>query len=218
MVLGVSLRFEKVLTKGLYHMAEKRTRDERVRSWSFLVYPESAPDQWRDILDDLHVEWVESPLHEYDTEPTGELKKPHWHVLLMFEGKKSYSQVKEIAQSVNATIPQVCHSAKGLVRYMAHLDSPHKYQYSASDIVAHGGVDIQELLKPTSSARHVLIREMMLFVKENNITEYYQLLDYAMKERFDDWFAILSDSATYVMNAYIKSIRHSKERCADGHE
>lgn len=204
MSLGVA-----VSTKGLYHMTEKRTRDERVRNWSFLVYPESAPDNWRDILDDLHIQWVESPLHEYDVNPTGDVKKAHWHVLLLFEGKKSYSQVKDITASLNATVPQICQSAKGLVRYMAHLDNPEKFQYSPSEIVAHGGADVQDLLKPTSSSRYVLIREMTQYVIENGITEYYQLFQYAMEYRFDDWYPLLCDSATYPMNALIKSLRHA---------
>ncbi len=199
-----------VSTKGLYHMTEKRTRDERVRNWSFLVYPDSAPENWRDVLDDLHIQWVESPLHEFDVNPTGEVKKPHWHVLLLFEGKKSYSQVKEITASVNATVPQICQSSKGLVRYMAHLDNPDKYQYPASQIIAHGGVDVQDLLKPTAASRYVLIREMTQFVIEKGITEYYQLFEYAMANRFDDWFPLLCDSATYPMNALIKSLRNSR--------
>lgn len=202
-------------------MADKRTRDERVRNWTFLVYPESAIEGWRDVLDDLHIQWVESPLHEFDVNPTGEVKKPHYHILLMFEGKKSYSQVTEIAHSVNGTYPKVCQSAKGLVRYMAHLDNPEKAQYSPDDIIPHGGVDIQDLLKPTASSRYALISEMLEYIRTNGITEYFQLLDYASKNRYDDWFPVLCDSGTYVINAYIKSIRCAgsevKGRCVVGH-
>ena len=50
-------------------------KETRTRSWTFLVYPESAPDNWRDYLDEEHLEWVESPLHEFDVNPTGEVKK-----------------------------------------------------------------------------------------------------------------------------------------------
>ena len=34
--------------------------DNRARNWSLVVYPESAPENWRDILDDYHIPWVES--------------------------------------------------------------------------------------------------------------------------------------------------------------
>ena len=29
--------------------------DNRARNWSLVVYPESAPENWRDILDDYHI-------------------------------------------------------------------------------------------------------------------------------------------------------------------
>ena len=193
-------------------MASEKTRgSDRTRNWSVVVYPESAPDNWREYLDDLHIEWVESPLHEYDTNATGEVKKPHWHVLLMFGGVKSYEQVMEVIQPLRCPIPQRCHNAKAMVRYMAHLDNPEKHQYSVSDIVAHGGVDISELLRPSSSERYALIREMVAFVKDNGITEFQDLMDYASMERFDDWFPLLCDNSAYVVGNYIKSQRHRLE-------
>lgn len=193
-------------------MASEKTRgSDRTRNWTVVVYPESAPENWREYLDDLHIEWVESPLHEYDTNATGEVKKPHWHVLLMFGGVKSYEQVMEVIQPLRCPIPQRCHNAKAMVRYMAHLDNPEKHQYSVSDIVAHGGVDISELLRPSSSERYALIREMVAFVKDNGITEFQDLMDYASMERFDDWFPLLCDNSAYVVGNYIKSQRHRLE-------
>lgn len=195
-------------------MSERKSSptDDRIRNWTFLVYPESAPQNWRDTLDDLHISWVESPLHNKDDNADGEQKKHHWHILLLFEGKKSYVQVKEITDKLNATIPQKVASAKGLVRYMAHLDNPEKYQYDKTAIIGHGGVDIVEYLKPTSSSRYQLIREMMDFVKENGIVELRVLLDHAMTERFDDWFPLLCDNSAYIMGEYIKSCRHGVEQ------
>ncbi|MDU7039740.1 MAG: Rep family protein, partial [Lactococcus lactis] len=66
-------------------MAKKK--DTRTRNWTFFVYPESAPSNWREILDSYHVPWIESPLHDKDVNSDGEIKKAHWHVLLMFSSK-----------------------------------------------------------------------------------------------------------------------------------
>lgn len=183
-------------------------KQSRTRNWSVVLYPESAPENWRDVLDELHIEWVESPLHEFDCNPDGEVKKAHWHLLLMFGGMKTYDQVQEVLKPLNCPAPQRCLSAKGAVRYMAHLDNPEKYQYSASDIVSHGGVDLAELLRPSSSERYVLIREMCEFVKQENITEFQDLMDYAMSSFFDTWFPLLCDNSAYVVGQYIKSQRH----------
>ncbi|WP_225354628.1 Rep family protein, partial [Ligilactobacillus murinus] len=57
-------------------------KDDRARTWTFIVYPESAPENWRDLLDEYHVPWVESPLHDKDINPDGTVKKAHWHVIL----------------------------------------------------------------------------------------------------------------------------------------
>lgn len=180
----------------------------RTRSWTFIVYPESAPENWREYLDELFIEWVESPLHDKDVNPDGELKKPHWHILLIFPSVKSYEQVVEITDKLNAPAPQKAMSAKGVVRYMLHLDNPEKFQYDKSELKAHGGVDLAELLRPTSSDRYELIREMLLFIKEHDIVEMTQLMDYAMTERYDDWFPLLTDNSAYIVGQYIKSNRH----------
>lgn len=188
-----------------------RTRGAgRTRSWTFILYPESAPSNWREILDELFIEWVESPLHDKDVNPDGELKKAHWHILLMFPSVKTFEQVVEIIDVLNAPSPQKAMSAKGVVRYMLHLDNPEKFQYDKSELKSHGGADLSELLKPTSSDRYDLIKEMILFIRDNEITEMKQLLEYAIEERFDDWFPLLSDNSAYIVGQYIKSSRHSK--------
>lgn len=182
-------------------------KETRTRNWSIIVYPESAPENWRSLLDETHIEWIESPLHEFDTNPTGEVKKPHYHVLLLFGGVKSYDQVCEFIKPLNGPIPQRCHNARAMVRYFAHLDNPDKFQYSISDIIPHGGVDISELLKPSTSERYSLIKEICEYVGANNITEFYELMDYAMDEKFDSWFPLLCDNSAYIVNQYIKSNR-----------
>lgn len=183
-------------------------KDERKRNWVFVVYPESAPENWREILNELHVPWIESPLHDKDVEPTGEIKKPHWHVMMMFSSKKSYQQMLEITGKLNAPNPQPVANAKGMVRYFAHMDSPDKYQYDKNKIIEHSGADVSRYLTATTSERYELIREMLAFIKENDIVEMTQIMDYAMEERFDDWFPLLADNSAYIVGQYIKSNRH----------
>lgn len=185
-------------------------KDSRTRNWTFVLYEDSAPDNWREILDDLHIEWIESPWHDKDVNADGLPKKKHKHIALLFGGVKSYEQVKEVSDKLNSPIPQRCHNVKSMVRYMAHLDNPEKAQYSVSDIIAHGGVDLAELLRPSSSERYTLLREMIDYVRSAGVTEFQDLVDYASSERFDDWFPLLCDNSSYFIGQYIKSQRHRK--------
>lgn len=187
-----------------------KAKDERTRNWTFVVYPESAPENWREVIDDLHVPWVESPLHDRDVNPNGELKKPHWHVMIMFSSNKSYSQIREITMKLRSPNPQKVANAKGMVRYFAHMDNPEKCQYKKTDIVTHAGAEISSYLSVTTAERYELINEMMEFIDSQGIVEMKSLLDYARRERFDDWFPLLCDNSAYIMDSYIKSNRHRK--------
>src|SRR5699024_12457516 len=94
------------------------------------------------------------------------------YVLFMFDGVKSYNQVRSSADSVNAAIPQIVGSAKCLTRYMLHLDNPDKAQYDSSDLQAFNGADITELLKRSSADRYSMIADMLQFIDDNQIMEF----------------------------------------------
>ena len=191
-------------------MATKK-RDERVRNWVFILYPESAPEDWKERLQEMCIPCAISPLHDRDLNPDGEKKKAHYHIMIMFDGNKSYEQIKEITDSFNASIPQKVLSVRGQVRYFCHLDNPEKYQYSEKDIITYGGIDTSELLKKSASYRYNTISDIYDFVKKQEITEITKLLDYCKDEGLEDWFVMLCDGQATVVKEAIKSLRHQKK-------
>ena len=60
----------------------------RTRNYACVVYADSAPSDWRDRLAATFIPSFISPYHDKDLNPTGEVKKPHWHVLIMFDSVK----------------------------------------------------------------------------------------------------------------------------------
>lgn len=178
-------------------------RSKRHLSWAAILYPESCVSNWRDILDDLHIEWAESPLHDKDVNPTGELKKPHIHLAFTFPAVQTYEEVAKITESIGATIPQPLKNLRGMIRYFIHLDNPEKYQYNRTDIKVHGGMDISNCFL-NSSDRTIMIREMIAFVRENNIMYFSDLFDYADQNN-PDWFDSLCNNSSYCLKEYIKS-------------
>lgn len=192
-------------------MANNNKPDKRSRTWTCVAYPESAPENWRDLLDENHFQWLESPLHDKDTNPDGTVKKSHWHILLKFGSKKSYRQVDNIVKEcLHGPNPQVVHDLKGMIRYFVHIDNPEKYQYNREDLVEHGGFDIGNAFASSSIERYELIHEMIDFVRENEIEEISELIDYAVENRFDDWFPLLADNSLKIMDTYIKNVHFSK--------
>lgn len=186
----------------------KNTKNQRSRNWTFIVYPDSAPKNWEEYLQKQYAEMLISPLHDKDVNADNTPKKSHYHVLMIFEGVKSYKQISEITEEINATIPQITHSAKGLARYMTHMDNPEKAQYKTEDIKALNGADLSELLKPSSQDRYSMIREMLQFIDNNQIMEFEDILVYAMNHKFDTWFPLLCDNSSYIIAQAIKSKRN----------
>ena len=124
-------------------------KETRARSWTAVFYPESAPKNWRVILDDLHVEWVCSPLHDQDLNPTGELKKPHYHLLVMFGHVKSYEQVVELLKPLKCPAPQRIHIiisrtraylSDGRGRRISYRSTPHPQIMSETLYCAFSGL------------------------------------------------------------------------------
>lgn len=192
-------------------MAKKKTAKSKTvkkgRDWTFIVYPESAPKNWRDILDKTHMKWIESPLHNKDTNPDGTIKKAHWHIMLSADGPITEKQVNEIIKSLNCTIPQKVGSGVGMVRYMCHMDNPEKYQYPVTDIIGHGGADVASYFKMTQTSRLSIMKDIVQYIYENNVDNYADFLMYCITERDnDDWFEVAIDHNTLAINKVLDGV------------
>lgn len=190
-----------------------RTADGRARNFATVVYPESAPENWQEILAELFIPAFISPLHNLDVNPGGEIKKEHYHVMFMFEGKKSIAQVEEVISSIAGVGCEVVNSIRGYARYLCHMDNPEKAQYSPEDVRALCGADYSGVIGLVTD-KYKAIRDMIEFCKVNQIVSYSQLLEYCAEERFD-WFRVLCDNGTVVMKEYLKSRLWTSARMDD---
>lgn len=194
---------------------EKKTskkKDDRVRTWTFIVYPDSAPTDWKEQLTSLGVKGAISPLHDRDVNADGTPKKAHFHVVITFDGKKSFEQIKEITDSLNAPMPQKGKSANGLVRYFTHIDNPEKAQYKQSDIVAFGGFDIRTVFELSRTDKLGVLKEVLKFCKDNEITEMHVLMDILIQQeehQYLEWLDLVANKNTLIVSAYLASLRHS---------
>ena len=184
-------------------MASEKARDSRGRNFATVVYPESAPENWQQILAESFVPAFISPLHDRDENATGEPKKPHYHVVVMFDGKKSEEQVRELFKSFGGVGLESVKSIRGYARYLCHLDNPEKAQYSPEDVRSLCGADYTSTIG-LAIDKYKAIEEMMDYIDQNRITSYAALQRYARSER-RDWFRVLCDSSTMVIVQYIKS-------------
>ena len=181
-------------------------KNKKSRNWTIVVYPDSAPKNWRGILDNQHIQWIESPLHDKDVNPgTGEIKKAHWHILLVYDGPTTFKNVSSLSDKLNSPTPQVIGSAKGLVRYMIHLDNPEKHQYPLDEIVGHCGADVQSYFELSATSKLNVMKEIVEYIYDEKIDNYADFLMIAM-QKSDDWFDIAINHNTLAINKLIDGI------------
>lgn len=181
----------------------------RTRNFATVVYPESAPENWMDIIRESHINCMISPLHKYDINPDGEVKKPHYHVIVMFDSVKTLEQFGEFADSFGGVGKEKVNSIRGYARYLCHLDNPEKAQYNPNDVICIGCEDYFSLIAlPTD--KYGAIRDMMRFCVDNDLTNFSDLLLYA-SESEETWFRVLCDNGTYVMKEFLKSMTYGQK-------
>lgn len=184
------------------------------RNWAFVVYPESLPNNWEEIITETGLPMCFSPLHDKDLNPTGEPKKPHFHVICYYENPTTSRAVKEyVTDRLNGTIPIKLESMVGMYRYHLHLDNPEKYQYSDKDRKFFNGFDVNKVDSLTYTEISKLLIEIQLFIRKEKIIEYSDLLDILLdNELFNMWE--VAKNHTLLLNTYITSRRYkTQEDC-----
>ena len=196
-----------VITNDINNTTKSRktsTGRGRFRNFATVVYPESAPADWLATLDGLHVPTFVSPLHDADVNADNTPKKPHYHVLLMFSGVKTRKQAQEAITSIHGVGCETVSTVRGYARYLVHADNPEKAQYNKSDVRAFGGADYDAVTHlPTDDVK--VTREMMQFIRANQISSFAQFADACAIEH-EDWFRALVTKSTYFIKEYIKSL------------
>ena len=185
--------------------------DIKKRNWTFVLYDDSCATDWEDYLNSTGVPYAYA-YHDKDKTEIGEEKKAHYHVLICFDGPITYSNIMTYAIRVGAAngVVQPVGSVRGMVRYFCHKDNPDKYQYSEDIIQCRNGFDPSDYFALTATQQKALKRKVINFIRDNEITEYAELIDWLENSDETDMFDIASQN-TFFFTQYIKSKRNIKK-------
>ena len=175
------------------------------RHFAYVVYPESAPADWIEQLQQTGLSFVVSPLHDKDVDPTGTLKKPHYHVIISWGNTTTYRAARGLCDKIRCPRPQMLKSPNAMYRYMQHLDNPDKYQYTDIPTTYNGCV------RPLNAADVAqLKREIWGMVYTNDCQEYGELLMVCV-EHGSEYFDVAS-SHTMFFSKICDGYRHAPVR------
>lgn len=182
-------------------------KNVKKKYWAFVLYLESAPSNWKEILQLRGIPVCISPYHDKDVNPDGTPKKPHYHIILCFPNTTTYNNVKSITDSLNQPIPISLDAVNGYYRYLTHKDNPEKYQYSPEDIETLNGFSIDDFVELTYTQVKTICIYLHQLIIDNNILEYSDLLDYLLTNELYTELDVASNH-TMLFNTYICSRRN----------
>lgn len=175
------------------------------RTWATIVYQESCSETWLDDLEQLKIPCYISPLHDKDIAEDGSQKKPHYHVLLMFQGQKNRKNILELVQTFGGVGAEQVHSKESYLLYLCHLASPGKHVYDTADVIClNGATAYTEVIENTVIDKYEITAQMLDWCNRYTIHHFCELVDYARTHR-KDWFRILVDRNSHLLWEYIKS-------------
>lgn len=179
------------------------------RAWALVCYPESLPSDWKDFLLHTGLEIAISPLHDRDINPDNTPKKPHYHIILVYQNPTTYKNVKDnICSYLNCPIPQPLEAIKGYYKYLTHKDNPEKAQYDDNDIVLLNGFDSSNYTNMSLNEITMYLNKITDFIEDLQITEYRDLIILLKKDEELRFLLPIALSKTIVLNAYIKSLKY----------
>ena len=188
-------------------MSEKKNQPLiKKRNWAFVLYPESAPENWLETLRNTGLSIAISPLHDKDLNSDGEPKKAHYHIIMAYNGPTSYNVVKQLTDNLYQPIPQPLEQIKGYYRYFTHQDNPEKAQYNASEIECLNGFNILDFVDYTKSEVLKAKKELVNLILEQGFIEYCDFVNYVLFNRSDLHFDVASGN-TLFFNSYLKSAK-----------
>lgn len=172
----------------------------RYKYYTCIVYEDSAVKGWLNVLSELHLSVAVSPYHNQDLTATGEPKKPHWHVVFMYDSVKSRSQAMQDFDAIGGVYPHednfsshdkwvqvfdrecVVGSLRSMLRYLCHLDNPDKTQYAIDDVITFSGFNYEKFIS-SNVDEWELLEHVCEFIEEQNVISFNYLVSFARKHR-----------------------------------
>ena len=175
----------------------------KARYFTFIIYPESIPEDRADRITSLGLAMAVSPLHDKDkSEVEGqEFKKAHYHVLYVARnpvtkesvrkkikrtlGDKSLSHI-EIVDNVEHVYLYLTHESKDAIK-------KNKYKYAKKDIKFINDFDIDRYVFLDENEKRELKNKLLNIVQEKHLVNVIDLMGYLQKYGSEHGITNMSD-------------------------
>lgn len=210
---------------------QEHRNGKRHQVWIAIFYPEDNPN-WEQELCELCVPTLVSPLHDKDVwtalderrnpeHKEGALKKPHRHIVAEYPGVVSYEDFKSDFDFLGGEggglhAIKFARSKSASTLYLAHETAECKKQgkhpYDPAEVLEFCGANYLDWRTPLDDL-HGQMKAMRAFIREWNITEFNDFVDWC-DENNEDWARLLDVKCAWAIGNYIDRQRNKQAAMA----
>ena len=159
---------------------------EKARYFTFLLYPESIPNDWIDNLELIGVPIAISPLHDKDlSDVEGQkYKKEHYHVIYVSKNPVTAESVRlKVKRSLGdksiAMVQIVSTSMENMYLYLTHESkdaiAKNKHKYSNADIRLLNNFDIDRYVTLDVEDKDDMLNDVCDLIDDHNLANMREL-------------------------------------------
>lgn len=161
---------------------------EKSRYFTFLLYPESIPNDWELKLETLGVPIAVSPLHDKDKSNVEgqKYKKPHYHVLYIAKNPVTADSVrwkiKKLLGEKSLAMVQVVLNVENTYLYLTHESkdaiAKKKHVYDKADMKLINNFDIDRYMTLDVEEKAELFNMVVSLIRAYTLQNIFDLYDF----------------------------------------
>lgn len=159
---------------------------DKARYFTFLLYPESIPENWKMQLELIGVPMAISPLHDKDKSNVEgqEYKKAHYHVIYVAANPvTTHSVRKKIQRALGmksvAKVQIVKQNMENMYLYLTHESKDaiekHKHKYTKSDTMLLNNFDIDRYVTLDVEDKDDMLNDVCDLIDDHNLANMREL-------------------------------------------
>jgi len=163
---------------------------DKARYFTFLLYPESIPDDWKIKLESLGIPIAISPIHDKDLSGVDgqKYKKPHYHVVYVAKnpvtsesvrlkikrilGDKSIAKVQIVSTSMENMYLYLTHDSKDAI-------AKNKVKYLKENICLINNFDIDRYITLDVEDKEEMLNDVCDMIDEHDLANMRELRRFA---------------------------------------
>lgn len=171
---------------------------EKARYFTFLLYPDSIPEDWEMKLELIGVPIAVSPLHDKDlSNVEGQLyKKAHYHVIYVAKNPVTADSVrvriKRALGEQSVALVQIVLNIENMYLYLTHESKDaiekKKHKYDKADIKHINNFDIDRYVTLDAEQKDDILDEVCNIIADHRL-EYLGIKKLCNSKRFRVWTA-----------------------------